>query len=509
MKPASPPQPATRRILAPLSRQPWLDLLIIAALCVPLCYLVITVPHDGYRITHTADNAWYMNRADLIWRGTLDDAFVYNFFHPALMGAINQVAHELPRAAIIVNWVALIGILVGTYLLGRVFYNRQIAWLALLLIATSTALYTPARLLHPFLLMQAVLVWTVLAAWAVWRWRTALAALGLGLLLVIALYTRLEGATYSLLILVAAWKIFQDTHDRRLALRLGAISAVVFGAGLLVYAIVLFSNSDSGGGAFSLAALFRTNPVFWDDVSHRWMETIQYMAVKWPAWAWAVALAGVTWSPPRLRLASRLFAGLTLLHVVYLFLLSTWPAERYANNSLAFFALLFAAALWQFYQRRRGWWPVVPLVMVAIMLPGMILLVRFSDRASNAENYWDYEIAQVGQAVDAWLTSQGLQDTEIFTLCQQPLAFSTSHFHLIYRLSLTSLDEPTLWNSPTQLLPRLREEGKLFMTCNGRIWYQDWLNYFEQPQAYDDQLEEIGRVGDFIFYQVSQKEPAS
>lgn len=491
------------------TRQQWLDLLVLLALCVPLCYLVVTVPNDGYRITHTADNAWYMNRAGLIWRGTLDDAFVYNFFYPALIGAINQVVHELPRAAIIVNWIGLAGVLSGTYLLGRVYYNRKIAWLAVLVIGTNLGFYKSARLLHPFLLMQAILVWAVLAACALSRWRTTLAAMGLGVILVLALYTRLEGAVYSLLILTAGWQIYRDTRNVRLALRLGAISAVIVGAGLLVYVVVLFSNSDSGGGAFSFTAIFHTNPVFWDDLSHRWMETILFMVLNWPVWAWAVALAGVVWSYPRHRTGNRLLAGLTLLHVAYLFLLTTWPADRYANNSLAFFALLFAAALWQFHQRWRRWWPAIPLALVAIMLPGMTLLQQFSYRVANAADYWDYEIAEDAEAIDAWLTSQGFQDTEIFTLCQGPLSFSYSHFHLIYRLSLTSIDKPTLWSSPTQLLPYLREEGKLFMTCNERVWYMDWLDYFENPQAYPDQLEEIGRVGDYIFYQVSQKAPTS
>ncbi len=483
------------------AQQRWLDLLVVLALCVPLCYLVVTVPNDGYRITHTADNAWYMNRADLIWRGILDDAFVYNFFHPAFMGAINQVVHELPLAAIIVNWIGLAGVISGTYLLGRVYYNRGIAWLAVLVISTNLGLYQSALLLHPFLFMQALLVWTVLAAWALSRWHTSLAAVGLGMILVLALYTRLEGGAYSLLIFIAGWQIYRDTRNWWLAVRLGAISAVMVGAGLLAYAVVLFSNSDSGGSAFWFTASFRTNAVFWDAVSRRWMETIQFMAMKWPVWAWAVAVAGVIWSPPRLQPASLLFAGLTLLHIAYLFLLSTWPAERYANNSLAFFALLFAAALWQFHRRWRHGWPAIPLAMVAIMLPGMIQVQRFGDRVANFADYWDYEIAEDAQAIDAWLKSQGLRDTEIFTLCQRLLSFSYSHFHLIYRLTLTSLDEPTLWNSPKQLLPYLRQQGKLFMTCDERVWYLDWLDYFENPQAYDHQLEEIGRVGDYIFYQ--------
>ncbi len=489
-------QPVTS-IHLPQRRAEFIILLVLALL---VCYIAISKPMDGRLVAGTADNAWYMNRAYLIWRGVLDDVFVYNLAHPTLMGAINLIVNELPRAAIMVNWLAMTGVIVGTYLLGRVFFNRPVAWLAVLIISTNVALYGSARLLHPFLLMQAVLVWTVLAYWRLTRARTPAAAALLGLMLALALYTRLEGAAYAVLLPAAGAVIYRETGAALRALRLVLIGGAVFGVGLALYAWVLLSHSDAGGGAFSMLALLQTQPIFWDNLSHRWMETLQYLSATWAVWVWAVALAGVVWSGPRWRCASYLLAGLVLLHVAYLFLLSTWPSDRYANNSLAFVALLFAAGLWQGYRRWLRLRLLVPLAMVAACLPGLILLDRYAARPPVS--YWEHERAQAALAVDAWLAQEGYMDTEIYTLCQSFIPFSYANFHIIYRLSVKSQSDPTLWNSPAQLLPRLRAENKLLMTCPNRVWYLDWADYFEQPESLPEQLQEIGRVDDYVFYRV-------
>jgi hypothetical protein len=487
----------------PLRRQILTHWLLLTVLCIPLCYLVVTVPFSGERIARTADNAWYLNRGYLMWRGIFDGAFVYNLGYPALAGTINLLTHELPAAGIIVNWLSVYGIISGTFVLGCLLYNRSIAWLAVLVIATNTALYRSARLMQTFILFQAVVVWCVILACLLIRRRQPRLALLLGLCTAFALYTRLEGGAYALLILFAGGSIYAATRTSHIALRLTLIGGGVFAVGFIFYALVLLRNSDVGGGAaFSLLALLRANPIPWDEVSRRWTDALTSITGNWPLWAWLIAFAGLIWSNPRFRSANWLCAGLIGLNLTYLFLLATWPAPRYANHFLPFFALLFAVGLWQLYQRWPRLWFAVPLGIVAVVIPGLLTLQSFSyvPRVS----YWEYASAKEAQAIDSWLAGQGWGDKEVFTLCQGALPFIRSNVHLVYRLSLKA-DTDTNWpDSPPRLLSAIRQNDKLFMTCQERIEYPDWKAYLDNPAGQTEQLQAVGTVGDYTFYRVVQ-----
>jgi hypothetical protein len=477
------------------------DGLLIALLCMGLCYLIVTLPFSGERIARTADNAWYLNRGDLLWRGVFEGAFVYNAGYPLLVGALNAITRELPAAGIVVNWLAVSALLIGMYTLGRLLYNRPIAWLALLVIGTNGALFRSARLMQTFILFQAVVVWCVVVTLILTRRQGRGWALALGGLTAFALYTRLEGVAYGALIGLAAVSIYRTGYDGRRTLSLALMSGGVFALALVFYAAVLLSNADVGGGAaFSLFALLRQTPLPWDELSRRWTDALRAIVGNWPVWAWWAALAGCIWAAPRWRAGNWLCAGLIGFNLLYLFLLSTWPAPRYANHFLPFFALLFAAAVWQFYRRWPRLWIGVPLAVVAIGLPGIRQLQNFSQLPRLS--YWDYASAQEARALDDWLAGQGWADTEVYTLCQAMLPFTRGNFHLIYRLSVRAGADTQWPDAPERLLATIRQSDNLFMTCAERPEYPDWRAYLENPAGYAERLAEVGRVGDYVFYRV-------
>lgn len=481
-------------------RQTRLDIIILLALCIPLCYLVIVIRHNGFRIAFNADNAWYLNQASVIWRGIFDPGAVYQVFYPITIGALNLFTRELASAAILLNCLSFTVVVIGTYALGRYFYNRQVAWLATLVISFSNALYAPAGWLTPFLFFNAILVLSLLAFW-LWVSRpTVITAFLFGLSLTLLMFTRLEGAAYAILIPVGSLLIYRAGHRIQNVLILSLISCAVFAIGFVFHFYMLLQNTDVGGGqGFMLLQLVRRTPILWDDLSHRWMETIQYMGQKWPLWAWAIAIAGVLWGDRQFQQSNLILAGLTLLHFVYQFLLTTWPAPRYSNNSLAFFALLFAAGLYQFYRRWPRLRPLVPLSVVLISLPGMMQLTKYI--AITPTNYSEYQIAQDARAIDTWLNDQGWQDKEIYTLCEPILPFTASTFHLIWRPFTRDQNSGDNWNSPRQLLSHMLENDKLLMECGlDKVWYKDWLHFFNNTDIYPQYLEEIGRVGDYVFY---------
>src|SRR5262249_23842856 len=150
-----------------------------------------------------------------------------------------------------------------------------------------------------FLLFEALVVWTVIAFYRLIQTPTLLTSVTLGITLVFALYTRLEGSIYATLFLLAGWLIYQKTHNLKRAVLLCLVGGGLFTLGALFYMHVMAVNSNvSQGTAFSLIALVRTSPPIWTEVSRRFTASIQALIVNEPVWAWLIALAGILWAKP-------------------------------------------------------------------------------------------------------------------------------------------------------------------------------------------------------------------
>src|SRR5262245_38254326 len=105
-----------------------LDLIILIAICIPLTYIVevTLIPREEYVVW--GDNPWYLNRGALLARGVADGAFVYTLAYPVLVSIVNSLTHDLIATGLFINRVMHSILIIGTYGLGRVFYNRRIAW---------------------------------------------------------------------------------------------------------------------------------------------------------------------------------------------------------------------------------------------------------------------------------------------------------------------------------------------------------------------------------------------
>jgi hypothetical protein len=481
-----------------------LDCLVIAAISLFVHSLLTSHYVDGDWLVRD-DTTWYLNRAHLLWRGVFDDAFVYTVTFPVLVGAVNLLIHDLVMASMIVNALALYSALVGTYLLGRVFYTRQIAWIGVLVLVTiwNFTLYEAVQ--QPFMLFNAAVVWCVLTCWLMARYPSNLTAALFGLSVAFALYTRLEGGLYFILLIPAIWFIYRSTHDWRQVLRVSLISGVIFGIAAIFYVAVILKNSEpgEGAGAFAIMNILNSIPVPLDVLSRRYTDTIfSGIVYWWPLWVWGLVLAGLIWDYSRYRTINRALALFLVFNLAYAFVLSNWPLHRYIRHYLPFFALLIGAIVWQprFISRWRGR-VVILLLLAAICLPGIWQVVRHLNRPGV--NYRESEYALSAIEVDRWLEERGWQNTEIFTLCGQLLPFTHGNFHLIYRLGLRNLaGNSSWWDSPHNLLTHIREHDLLFMSCSSDSVYKDWDTFLEDPSDYSERLQEVGRIGDYVFYRV-------
>jgi hypothetical protein len=211
-------------------------------------------------------------------------------------------------------------------------------------------------------------------------------------------------------------------------------------------------------------------------------------------------LVGVAWNQ-RDRAANGVFGLLILIGATNLFVLSIWPKLYIGATSFTFLGLLFAAFVVRVQSRWRWLWPVCVLAIVAVAIGGLLYLVQYATASRD-----DYHLSRLGQdaaQVDAWLAGQGLQDTEIHTFCSPLISYSQSNFHLIYRLGLRDMWSGDWYNSPDKLLPMLREQHKLYMSCpEEKIYFTDWETFLSEPNVMERRFREIGRISNYIFYEV-------
>jgi hypothetical protein len=284
------------------------------------------------------------------------------------------------------------------------------------------------------------------------------------------------------------------------------VRGAVFGIAAVFYGVVILKNSEpgtEGAGFFSIINLLTSGTMPMDVLSRRYTDTIVAGVIAWwPLWVWWLVFAGLLWDHSRYRTTNRALAFLIVFNLVYTFFVSPWPLPRYVRHFVPFLPLLVGAILWR--PSLIGHWRgrvVMLLLVAAICLPGIGQVIRLINRPGV--NYRESEYALGVVEMDRWLEDRGWQNTEIFTLCRQHLPFTRSNFHVIYRVSIRNLDgTSSWWDSPHKLLPYIREHDLLFMTCSSDSVFRDWDIFLEDPSGYSERLQEVGRVGDYVFYQV-------
>ncbi|MEP6989246.1 MAG: hypothetical protein ABI970_26840 [Chloroflexota bacterium] len=233
-------------------------------------------------------------------------------------------------------------------------------------------------------------------------------------------------------------------------------------------------------------------PVEWPVILRRATDTLTGLLSHWTALAWIIGIAGVLWASPRFRTPQWLFAALIGYNLLYAFILAIWPYPIHVIFYIPFMSLILAAALDQLLQHGRWSKYLAQVLVVLIVLPGVF---HFVVQATSVPvmNYRSSKLAQTGQAFDEWIQQQGWSQTHIYTFCRSILSFSHADFQLIYRLQYT-----TGWDTPEQLIPRMRQEGTLLMLCGNQVYVPDWrpLLVKDLPPG----LHEVGRFQNYIFY---------
>lgn len=484
----------------------WLNWDLIAITTLSVIVAVVVLGTWTTQDLTGGDGPWYLNRSLLLWQGIVDDGWMYTVFYPVVVGAVNLLVRDLILAKAIIHLLLLVALITGTYLLGRSFYGRATGWLSAVLVLTHPFVSLQLRQLESSYIFLPIILWCVLLfRYLVLRPGTLRAVL-LGGLLAISIFARLEGLIYGILIPLAGWQILRTTRDRVLALRVFLISGsgFAFGAGLYFFLMMGNANLLRNQG-LSLPMLLGTTPVSWYFISWKLTDTLTAVLALWPLWAWWIVVIGAFWDRSRFRTANWALLCMILPSVFIGFVVSVWPGRAFVQQYLPLFAIVLAGLIWRFavnivrpHARRVYAAVIVVGLMVAVSASGLRELARYSQLPWLG--YRDSQLAQDAAAVEQWLDEQGIQDTQIYTFCGMVVPFSQYPFHIIYRLALER--DASTPNSPTGLLPRMREQGQLFMRCNEPVYYEDWKDYFRAPDAYEEQLEVVGTVRAYTFYRV-------
>lgn len=444
------------------------------------------------------DTTWYMNRAQLIWRGVLSDQFVYTFGYPAFVGGIDLLLNNTITSGVVANMLLLFGLLAGIYHLGRLYYHRWVGWLAAIILLLNASFLFTLRVLEPNFATLCLLVWSLIAYHTLIRTRSIAIAIGLGLLTMAAMYVRLEQGMLAILIPLAGWMIYRQGGNWRQALRLVIIGLAIFAAGFFFYAYILLSRSDiGGGGAFSLIAQLTDTPVNWRLLSRRVSNMLTAIFTHWHPLVWWIAAAVLLWRSRRGDTVPLFLLGLVVYGFLVQFALVVWPFPIRGFFSLPLIALLLGWVVWTLW----GWQAIGRAAAVILML--LACLPGFSQLAGYVGTPLRYQgdtLATDGAMLDDWIIAEGYVGHPIITACDRVVPFSTQNMQIIFRLDLTDPTRTDLPNSPVNILPELHQRDGLIMLCGYEPAFADWQAYFANPQAFEYQPVVVGQLGDYTFY---------
>jgi hypothetical protein len=486
------------------SGQLWRDLLILGLLLIPLTYGLVNAQVNAERLIWT-DGPWYLNRATLIERGIWPEFYVYTLGHPLLVSVIDRLTGgDLIAAGVIVNRLGTALFLIGTYLLGHLFFSRQVGLLAFLMTLCSVFIRNLNRLLHPFVLFYGLTTMTLIAFWFAIKRPGYLSAFVLGMFVNACLFTRFEGVSYVILILIAGFVVFRQA-GWKLALKVVATGGITFMVGFGFYMSVLLTTADtSSGSAFTFLALLRQQPFPVDALVQRFLLTVQSQTFYWSPIILGVAVASAIWGIRRGWRTLGYVTCLLMLVVNFLnqFVLSIEPIYRQSGPIYPVVAVLFMDILIRLRNRFPVWRYLILIPILLVVLPEMFVLMRLSMRP--AQDYRQFADYQAAQALDQYVQEANLDDREIYTFCYKVPVYSHSQLQVIYRLTFRDLDSPTWWNSPENLFARMAATGALYLDCEADdkpYLARDWREWYEGTLTTTYQLEQVGMVNGFELFE--------
>jgi len=480
------------------SRQ-WDKILLVMGVGVLLVFVIST--QDDPTLLYL-DNPWYLNRGRLIWMGEFADLWAYNLTFPTLVGALDLLVQDVVLAGMLTNALILGLLMIGVYSLGlHVYGRRTVSRLAVVFLLINLIFLFVLRLFWAVVPFMTAIVWCLLAARYAIRRPGIISAILLGLCLALAIYTRLEGIMYSLLIPIAAFVLYRQ-GKRAAAMRLIAIAGVTLGLLVVPYGLSFLTTLQNrvpglGSEATGIFSIMSYAPAGWDVMWRRatdlWTATLR----QWHPLAWLTAAAGALWAAPRYRAGNLIFAALLVYILAYSYVLSIWPFPPIMAPHLPFFALLLASAIDQgivMLGRRR----LLAAIPIAIILASGLFFLTQVAVVVPPFYYRQSPLADVGHRFDVWRAEQGWQDRGIHTFCGELMPFSRAQFFPIYRLQFA-----TAMTLPENVFQRMRERDELLALCD-KIDYSDWQALFENSTP--PELMIAGQFDQYTFYEARPDE---
>lgn len=460
---------------------------------------VLTSTQTTAQITY-GDNAWYLNRGRIILDGGQDSSFTYNSLYPVIVALVDRITQDSVLAGMWVNTGSTVLLVYLTYRLGSVLYSARVG-----LVAGLIVLFTPKTLelltyYNGSTLFVALSVWVVVECVIAVRKPSLWRGLWIGVLLVLALYTRFEGAIYAGLVVLtfggaAAW-VRSDRVRRNAYLRIAVLVTVIFAAGFAyywrVFATDLAASGSGGGSSNALIATIEAAGSRSDLLSMRLMDTFGNWVTAYPAWAWIVVPAALL--IPNSQRVSRwkwgLLIGLVLLNPVYIFLLSAYPLAYYFIHFVPFFAVLFAESVRL----------ITSNLLTVLILTALILVPGLSHSARQVAELQFTDSSLDVQAIDQWIVANGYADRYVFSLCPYYTPYLRSRVWLIYRLA-GSYNSDTNWNSPEPLRERMRRTGELLLICKqSPVYFADWKPILETESGEITYFRKVSELGSATLY---------
>jgi hypothetical protein len=483
----------------PISRKEWAWVFILST-----AYIFFWLISQQNRDLDTQDLFWYLNRGQLFWRGDFTHFQIYNIVHPILTGLLATWIQPIILSAVVVNGFVGGFILLAVYWLGVYYYNRPIAVIAMLILATHPYFLSLIRQLQPMPMFVMGLLWYIILTHFFIKSPSYRLALAMGLLNTLLFFTRGEGLFYGILIVVGCLAYLYKTLNLRTTIGYFFTATIPMGLGFLLYNLLI----RAGGFVLTREDLLTQLSTRQTDFAFITKEfnadtalLLSFWGVFWlvVAWVWIYA--------PRYRPSSWIFFGLILFHmsIVFVAMRSVIVGSAlYYLPVLVFSSFLLGWAVWEMSQAFKWRWVLAGLVS-AILIVNLRATLE-SEPPTLAFAFLQDTYAQDARVTDEWLKANELQNQKVYTLCYNLIGYAQAPQQYMYR-SAYVVNLPNQWDSPENLLPRLYAEDALFMSCES-VFALEWQRFLQggmRSGAY--RLELIGvPTQNYRFYRVLRED---
>ncbi|MDW8300735.1 MAG: hypothetical protein RML95_15490, partial [Anaerolineae bacterium] len=433
------------------------------------------------------DGWWYLNRAWLHSHGVFDEVSFYTLVYPLLVGAVNQLIGDPIAAALVVNAVSQLFLLVGVYFLGKLLVNRAVGVLSVFLLALNPSNLHHARFIGPDLLFTAAAVWIVVLAVQLVRQPSKPLVGLLAVLLAIIVFIRAEGVAYSLVILFALTVLWRRQRDYRSVVSYLLIPAPIVGVAWLTYFVLFFSAADKLGEVQeALPLIFNIQ----DNVrTYQLRRTLELLEWQLNRSDWLVLLLGFVALRAKVPRGVLLLLPLLALIFLYITFAPPFPLSRYTLQLVPYLVVILSAFLVRMTQR----FPLSIITAATLILCVYSAFVTLQKLPAPLAYRDDPQAMMFRQAVDElaqWREANGYKNTTIYTICTDLMIFAQYDVRLPYTALLFSSRR---FAPPEQVLPQIAAQNGLLLVCPTVItelafhpFNAEWMNlylYWHNPET--------------------------